>query len=75
MGHKDGVWEVSISRIGLPLIGTASADHTAIVWGMNSGETTIKQCYTSYKLIIKSTLLFRLTIHIVLLGEQLVSLR
>jgi hypothetical protein len=24
-GHKDGVWEVSVSRMGLPIIGTASA--------------------------------------------------
>ena len=42
VGHKDGVWDVSISRMGLPLIGTASADHTAIVWGMNSGRPLLQ---------------------------------
>jgi WD40 repeat protein len=29
---------VSVSRTSLPIIGTASADHTAIVWGMHSGR-------------------------------------
>lgn len=24
-GHKDGVWEVSVARPGVPVIGTASA--------------------------------------------------
>ena len=37
-GHKDGIWEVSVSRLGLPIIGTASADHTAMIWGMHSGK-------------------------------------
>jgi len=41
-GHKDGVWEVSISKMGSPLIGTASADHTAIVWGMQSGRPLLQ---------------------------------
>lgn len=25
VGHKDGVWEVSVARPGIPVIGTASA--------------------------------------------------
>lgn len=25
VGHKDGVWEVSVARLGQPIIGTASA--------------------------------------------------
>ena len=41
-GHKDGVWEVSVSRMGLPVIGTASADHTAIIWGMHSGKPLLQ---------------------------------
>jgi len=45
-GHKDGVWEVSVSRINLPIIGTASADHTAIVWGMHSGKPLLQ--YTGH---------------------------
>jgi hypothetical protein len=45
-GHKDGVWEVSVSRMGLPIIGTASADHTAIIWGMHSGRPLLQ--YTGH---------------------------
>ncbi|XP_017784233.1 PREDICTED: WD repeat-containing protein 37 isoform X2 [Nicrophorus vespilloides] len=36
IGHKDGVWEVSVARPGQPIIGTASADHTACVWSMDT---------------------------------------
>lgn len=35
-GHKDGVWEVSVARPGVPVIGTASADHSAHIWGIES---------------------------------------
>ncbi|KAJ8679140.1 hypothetical protein QAD02_014927 [Eretmocerus hayati] len=35
-GHRDGVWEVSVGRSGQPVIATASADHTARVWGIDS---------------------------------------
>jgi WD40 repeat protein len=43
---KDGVWEVSVSRMNLPILGTASADHTAIVWGMHSGRPLLQ--YTGH---------------------------
>ncbi|ERL91341.1 hypothetical protein D910_08673, partial [Dendroctonus ponderosae] len=36
VGHKDGVWEVSVARPGVPIIGTASADHTACIWSIES---------------------------------------
>lgn len=35
-GHRDGIWEVSMGRSGQPIIATASADHTAKIWGMDS---------------------------------------
>ena len=41
-GHKDGVWEVAVSKMGIPVIGTASADHTAIIWGMHSGKPLLQ---------------------------------
>ncbi len=41
VGHKDGIWEVSVSRMGLPILGTASADHTAMIWGMHSGQALL----------------------------------
>ena len=43
LGHKDGLWDISISRLGHPLIGTASADKTARIWGIDSGR-----CLTLY---------------------------
>lgn len=36
-GHRDGVWEVSCSKQGPPMIATASADHTARIWDIQSG--------------------------------------
>lgn len=38
-GHRDGVWEVSVSKAGHPVLGTASADHTARIWCIESGVT------------------------------------
>lgn len=35
-GHRDGVWEVCICKSGQPIIATASADHTARIWGIDS---------------------------------------
>ncbi|CAB4061189.1 unnamed protein product [Lepeophtheirus salmonis] len=45
-GHKDGIWEVTVSRMGLPIIGTASADHSATIWGMHSGQALLN--YTGH---------------------------
>ncbi|XP_044263614.1 WD repeat-containing protein 37 isoform X2 [Tribolium madens] len=44
IGHKDGVWEVSVARPGVPVIGTASADHSACIWSI---ETT--RCLLQYQ--------------------------
>ncbi|XP_071451947.1 WD repeat-containing protein 37 [Hetaerina americana] len=41
-GHRDGVWEVSVSRLGHPLIATASADHTACIWSVDSGRCLLQ---------------------------------
>ncbi|XP_043273698.1 WD repeat-containing protein 37 [Venturia canescens] len=41
-GHRDGVWEVSVGRSGQPIIATASADHTARVWGTESGRCLLQ---------------------------------
>lgn len=40
-GHKDGVWQVS-TKSGQPIIGTASADHTACIWGIESGRCLLQ---------------------------------
>lgn len=40
-GHKDGVWQVT-TKIGQPIIGTASADHTACIWSIESGRPLLQ---------------------------------
>lgn len=40
-GHKDGVWQVT-TKVGQPIIGTASADHTASIWGIESGRCLLQ---------------------------------
>ena len=35
-----------MSRMGLPILGTASADHTAMIWGMHSGQALLQ--YTGH---------------------------
>ncbi|CAG9764833.1 unnamed protein product [Ceutorhynchus assimilis] len=42
VGHKDGVWEVSVARPGIPVIGTASADHTACIWSIESTKCLLQ---------------------------------
>lgn len=37
-GHRDGIWDIAVSALGHPLIGTASADKTARIWGIDSGK-------------------------------------
>lgn len=36
-GHRDGVWEVNVSKLDPQIIGTASADHTARIWWADNG--------------------------------------
>lgn len=40
-GHKDGVWQVT-AKVGQPIIGTASADHTACIWGIENGRCLLQ---------------------------------
>ncbi|XP_061402586.1 WD repeat-containing protein 37-like [Musca vetustissima] len=44
-GHKDGVWQVA-AKLGQPIIGTASADHTACIWAIESGRCLLQ--YTGH---------------------------
>ncbi|KAK3098395.1 hypothetical protein FSP39_019120 [Pinctada imbricata] len=41
-GHRDGVWEVMVSRSGQPVLGTASADHTARIWCIQNGQCLLQ---------------------------------
>lgn len=41
-GHRDGIWEVAVARPGQPLIGTASADHSACIWSVETGRCLLQ---------------------------------
>lgn len=41
-GHRDGVWEVSTARSGILVIATASADHTARLWDIQTGQCILQ---------------------------------
>ncbi|XP_064644351.1 WD repeat-containing protein 37-like [Lineus longissimus] len=41
-GHRDGVWEVSLSKHGPQVIGTASADYTARLWCIETGSCLLQ---------------------------------
>ncbi|KAL8588703.1 hypothetical protein ACOMHN_046475 [Nucella lapillus] len=40
-GHRDGVWEVTVSRHCQQVVGTASADHTARVFSIDTGACVL----------------------------------
>ncbi|XP_048504988.1 WD repeat-containing protein 37-like [Athalia rosae] len=46
VGHRDGIWEVTVGRSGQPIIATASTDHTARVWAIDSGRCLLQ--YTGH---------------------------
>ena len=41
-GHCDGVWAVNCARNGSPIFGTASADSTAIIWDIVTGQNVLQ---------------------------------
>jgi len=41
-GHRDGCWDVTTSRIGLPIIGSASADGTACLWSVETSRCVLQ---------------------------------
>lgn len=46
LGHRDGVWDVAVGKPGQPVVGTASADHTACIWGIESAKCLLR--YTGH---------------------------
>ncbi|XP_056452197.1 WD repeat-containing protein 37-like isoform X3 [Gadus chalcogrammus] len=41
-GHRDGIWDLSVSRTGPLVLGTASADHSAMLWSIETGKCLLK---------------------------------
>ncbi|KAM4828490.1 WD repeat-containing protein 37 isoform 2-T5 [Thomomys bottae] len=46
IGHRDGIWDVSVARTQPVVLGTASADHTALLWSIETGKSLVK--YTGH---------------------------
>ncbi|XP_044928308.1 WD repeat-containing protein 37 isoform X4 [Mustela putorius furo] len=42
VGHRDGIWDVSAARTPPVVLGTASADHTALLWSIETGRCLVK---------------------------------
>ncbi|XP_069770787.1 WD repeat-containing protein 37 isoform X2 [Narcine bancroftii] len=42
IGHRDGIWDVSVARLQPVVLGTASADHTAMLWSIETGKCLLK---------------------------------
>uniref|UniRef100_A0A7N6ABH9 WD repeat-containing protein 37 n=1 Tax=Anabas testudineus TaxID=64144 RepID=A0A7N6ABH9_ANATE len=42
VGHRDGIWDISVTRSQPVVLGTASADHTAMLWSIETGKCLLK---------------------------------
>ncbi|XP_028659928.1 WD repeat-containing protein 37 isoform X1 [Erpetoichthys calabaricus] len=42
VGHRDGIWDVSVTKTQPVVLGTASADHTAMLWSIETGKCLLK---------------------------------
>ncbi|XP_017165426.1 WD repeat-containing protein 37 isoform X6 [Poecilia reticulata] len=42
VSHRDGIWDLSATRAQPVVLGTASADHTAMLWSIETGKCLLK---------------------------------
>ncbi|XP_062335370.1 WD repeat-containing protein 37-like [Osmerus eperlanus] len=42
VGHRDGIWDLAITRIPPVVLGTASADHSALLWSIETGKCLLR---------------------------------
>uniref|UniRef100_A0AAY5EBK4 WD repeat-containing protein 37 n=1 Tax=Electrophorus electricus TaxID=8005 RepID=A0AAY5EBK4_ELEEL len=42
VGHRDGLWDLSVTRTQPLVLGTASADHCAMLWSIETGKCLLK---------------------------------
>ncbi|KAK6310600.1 hypothetical protein J4Q44_G00186550 [Coregonus suidteri] len=42
VGHRDGIWDLSVTRTQPMVLGTASADHSAMLWSIEAGKCLLK---------------------------------
>ncbi|XP_037311896.1 WD repeat-containing protein 37-like [Pungitius pungitius] len=41
-GHRDGIWDLGITRTPPVVLGTASADHSALLWSIETGKCLLR---------------------------------
>uniref|UniRef100_A0AAQ6ILT0 WD repeat-containing protein 37 n=1 Tax=Anabas testudineus TaxID=64144 RepID=A0AAQ6ILT0_ANATE len=42
VGHRDGIWDLSVTRTQPVVLGTASADHSALLWSIETGKCVLR---------------------------------
>uniref|UniRef100_A0A673AV22 WD repeat-containing protein 37 n=1 Tax=Sphaeramia orbicularis TaxID=375764 RepID=A0A673AV22_9TELE len=42
VGHRDGIWDLSVTRTVPVVLGTASADHSALLWSIETGKCLLR---------------------------------
>uniref|UniRef100_A0A6Q2YT97 WD repeat-containing protein 37 n=1 Tax=Esox lucius TaxID=8010 RepID=A0A6Q2YT97_ESOLU len=42
VGHRDGIWDLAITRNSPVVLGTASADHSAALWSIETGKCLLR---------------------------------
>ncbi|XP_016523008.1 WD repeat-containing protein 37-like isoform X3 [Poecilia formosa] len=42
IGHRDGIWDLSVTRTQPVVLGTASADHSALLWSIETGKCLLR---------------------------------
>uniref|UniRef100_A0A8C9ZZV8 WD repeat-containing protein 37 n=1 Tax=Sander lucioperca TaxID=283035 RepID=A0A8C9ZZV8_SANLU len=43
VGHRDGIWDLSVTRTQPVVLGTASADHSAMLWSIETGNDIFRE--------------------------------
>ncbi|XP_033841910.1 WD repeat-containing protein 37 isoform X2 [Periophthalmus magnuspinnatus] len=42
VGHRDGIWDLSVTKTQPVVLGTASADHSALLWSIETGKCVLR---------------------------------
>ncbi|KAJ3611558.1 hypothetical protein NHX12_021573 [Muraenolepis orangiensis] len=42
IGHRDGIWDLAVTRTQPVVLGTASADHSALLWSIDTGKCVLR---------------------------------
>ncbi|XP_068437578.1 WD repeat-containing protein 37-like [Clinocottus analis] len=42
VGHRDGIWDLGVTRNPPVVLGTASADHSALLWSIETGKCLLR---------------------------------